>query len=79
MVDSRINEEYIEDSTFTEYEQFVMLYNANITLLNMIPKDLKNLNRLKSKACVGDLFRKMEILEGHSISDFSMDDPDTIE
>ena len=79
MVDSRINEEYVEDNSFTEYEQFVMLYNANITLLNMIPKDFKNLSKIKSKNCVGDLFKKMEILEGHSISDFSMDDPETLE
>ena len=79
MVDSRINEEYLEDNSFTEYEQFVMLYNSNITLLNMIPKDFKNLSKIKSKNCVGDLFKKMEILEGHSISDFSMDDPETLE
>lgn len=56
-----------------------MLYNANITLLNMIPKDFKNLSKIKSKNCVGDLFKKMEILEGHSISDFSMDDLETLE
>jgi len=45
----------------------------------MIPKDFNNLSKIKSKNCVGDLFKKMEILEGHSISDFSMDDPETLE
>lgn len=56
-----------------------MLYNANITLLNMIPKDFRNLAKIKNKNCIGDLFKKMEILEGNSISDFSMDDPATLQ
>ena len=55
-----------------EYEQFVLLYNQNITLLNMIPKDLKNLSNLKESYFVGDLFKKMEVLEGNSISDFAI-------
>jgi hypothetical protein len=56
-----------------------MLYNANITVLNMIPNDFKNLTKISSKSCIGDLFKKMEILDGNSISDFSMHDPETLQ
>jgi hypothetical protein len=78
LVDTKINEEFISENFFTEYEVFVMLYNGNITLLNMIPKDFRNLAKIQNKNCIGDLFKKMEILEGNSISDFSMDDPSTL-
>jgi hypothetical protein len=41
----------------------------------MIPKDLKNLSNLKMSYFVGDLFKKMEVLDGNSISDFAISQP----
>ena len=75
LVESSMREEFLNSSHFMEYEQFVLLYNQTITLLNMIPKDIKNLIRLSQSNIDYYAFKKMEILEGNSISEFAIGKP----
>lgn len=70
-----MTEEFLNNNHFMQYEQFVLLYNQNITLLNMIPKDIKNLVKLNQSIRVGDAFKKMEILEGNCVTDFLIGQP----